>query len=242
MQKERQIICSAQEVRALLDGRKTQTRSVITPQPFNGRTDDDIRALLIKRGALGVDESLAALVNGAMNAGFVDVACPYGRAGDRLWVGEEWAHDASSIEQCRAAHEDAMGGAGYGPYYRATECAPETLSWIPAGQMPQWASRIALEVKKVRVERLQDISRGDCMAEGCPFQNMAESDPKKWYADSWNSTHKADTWDKNPWVWVIEFKRVAACSTDPQAQHGFNRNASHDAGRYVCDCEGQAAA
>ena len=62
MQKERQIIFSAQEVRALLPGRKTQKRSVITPQPFNGRTDDDIRELLIKRGALGVDESLAAII------------------------------------------------------------------------------------------------------------------------------------------------------------------------------------
>lgn len=207
--KETAISFNAPMVRAACDETKTQTRRIINPQPFSGRSDDDIRALLIKRGALGVDESLAALVNGAMNAGFIDVACPYGRAGDRLWVREEWAHDASSIEQCRAAHEDAMGGAGYGPYYRATECAPETLSWLPANTMPRWASRITLEITAVRVERLQDISRGDCMAEGCPFQNMAQkTDPKKWYATLWDSIYGDGAWSENPWVWVVEFKRV----------------------------------
>lgn len=73
--------------------------------------------------------------------------------------------------------------------------------------MPRWASRITLEITGVRLERLQDISRGDAMAEGCPHQNMAHGDdPRKWYADLWNDINGPGSWDKNPWVWVIEFK------------------------------------
>lgn len=75
--------------------------------------------------------------------------------------------------------------------------------------MPRWASRILLEVTAVRVERLQDISRGDAMAEGCPFPNMAKGDdPRKWYADLWDQINGAGSWEANPWVWVVEFKRV----------------------------------
>ncbi len=206
--KERPILFSAPMVRAILDGRKTQTRRIVNPQPFAGKSDEAMRARFIELGALGRDESLTALLNGARNAGFIDVKCPYGKPGDRLWVRETWSHDAASVEQCRAKYEDAMGGPCYGPYYRATECAPDTLRWIPSIHMPRWASRINLGITSVRVERLQDISRGDCMAEGCPFPNMAESDPKKWYADLWDSINGNGAWDKNPWVWVVEFKRV----------------------------------
>lgn len=70
-------------------------------------------------------------------------------------------------------------------------------------------SRITLEITGVRVEQLQDISRGDCMAEGCPFPNIAkETDPKQWYCDLWESLNGAGSWNLNPWVWVIEFKKV----------------------------------
>lgn len=81
--------------------------------------------------------------------------------------------------------------------------------WKPSIHMPRKASRIMLEVTRVRVERLQEISRGDAMAEGCPFQNMAKgADPRKWYADLWKTINGPGSWDLNPWVWVIEFKRV----------------------------------
>ena len=80
---------------------------------------------------------------------------------------------------------------------------------IPQSKMPRCASRIIIEITGVRVERLQDISRGDCMSEGCPFQNIAkETDPVQWYKELWESIYGAGSWDTNPFVWVIEFKRI----------------------------------
>ncbi len=79
----------------------------------------------------------------------------------------------------------------------------------PSIHMPRWASRITLEITGVRLERLQDISRGDAMAEGCPFPNMAKGDdPRKWYADLWEQINGPGSWNANPIVWVVEFKRV----------------------------------
>jgi len=83
-----------------------------------------------------------------------------------MWVRETWTHDAPDLETCRAAYEDASPGIGYGPYYRATEVAQDTLKWRPAIFMPRWASRITLEIAKVRVQRLQEISDDDARAEG----------------------------------------------------------------------------
>ena len=214
--KERPILFSAPMVRAILDGRKTQTRRAVThkwpylweePWYTTGKTIVDLPTQPGAFMEFRHRQQDAPCFEGSLAS--ILVPCRYGKPGERLWVRETWAHDAASVEQCRAKYEDAMGGPCYGPYYRATECAPDTLRWIPSIHMPRWASRINLGITSVRVERLQDISRGDCMAEGCPFPNMAESDQKQWYADSWNSTHKADTWDKNPWVWVVEFKRAA---------------------------------
>ena len=79
--------------------------------------------------------------------------------------------------------------------------------WKPSIHMPKWAARIWLEVTGVRVERLQAISRGDAMTEGCPFPNMADGEaPREWFAEVWKST--GGDWDANPWVWVIDFKRI----------------------------------
>ena len=79
--------------------------------------------------------------------------------------------------------------------------------WKPSIHMPKWAARIWLEISSVRVERLQSISRGDAMAEGCPFPNMADGeDPRDWFAEVWKST--GGDWAANPWVWVIDFKRI----------------------------------
>jgi hypothetical protein len=87
------------------------------------------------------------------------------------------------------------------------------LPWKPSIFMPRWASRITLEITDVCVERLQDITRGDCMSEGCPFPNLNmatnKTDPIAWFANLWQSINGAGSWQENPWVWVIEFKRVA---------------------------------
>ena len=81
--------------------------------------------------------------------------------------------------------------------------------WTPSIFMPRWASRITLEIVSVRVERVQEISRGDAMEEGCPFPNMAKGpDTRQWFKDLWENIHGHDAWERNDWVWVIEFRRL----------------------------------
>ena len=104
--------------------------------------------------------------------------------------------------------DDAIKALGDQDQYK-WEPGQSPCRWRPSIHMPRWACRITLEVVSVRVERLQDISRGDAMAEGCPFPNMAEGDdPRKWYADLWEQINGPGSWAENPWVWVIEFRRV----------------------------------
>lgn len=207
---ERPILMSAPMVRSILEGTKTQTRRALHVQP-----PEDHARLVVEPYCPTVvnrygDELPGDEVFGVTTEdGAWGLRCPYGEPGTKLWVREAWAHDAESLEQCRAAFEDALGGIEYGPYYRATEIAPDTLKWRPSIHMPRWASRITLEVTGVRVERLQDISRGDAMAEGCPFPNMAKGpDPRLWYEDLWKSINGAGSWDANPFCWVIEFSRL----------------------------------
>jgi hypothetical protein len=180
--KERPILFSAPMVRALLDGRKTQTRRIVKHRPTMIEVD-------------------GVTVHGKKQK------CPYGQAGDRLWVRETWQlfpriEGASRI------------------YYRASCTAPSVLDdwrWTPSIHMPRWASRILLEVTAVRVERLQAISRADAAAEGICFP---EGEPKppgyrcdRWpeenFAGLWDSINGAGAWAANPWVWVVEFRRAS---------------------------------
>jgi hypothetical protein len=198
---DRPILFSAPMVRALLAGTKTQTRRVA-----NG-----VVALHSRTGeALAKPDSAGPRV-----------ACPYGQPGERLWVREAWAahwmYNDLPPSAARSEREDLR--AGDNRWYRADgEHAPSQLGTTPNGLrgkwragmfMPRWASRFSLEVKGVRVERLQHITRGDAMAEGCTFANMAKgSDPREWYRELWTTINGPDSWAANPWVWVVEFKRV----------------------------------
>lgn len=98
------------------------------------------------------------------------------------------------------------------PLYRASEDRPEWKRiWKPSIHMPRWASRITLEVTGVRVERLQDISEADAIAEGAPWAACGapqEGSHKAGFAQLWESINGSNSWSTNPWVWVIEFKRV----------------------------------
>lgn len=206
--KSRPILFSAPMVRALLDGSKTQTRRVIKVQNTMGR--DSI--LAPHKG-----KKYAAVHLLPEHSAQATTCCPYGNPGDRLWVRETFQPTfAPDVER---DDTDWETGKGYQLRYSATD---ERVDWMdgddnitrrckPAIHMPRWASRITLEITGVRVERLQDISRGDAMNEGCPFPNMAQGDdPRKWYADLWESINGPDSWDLNPWVWVVEFKVVTA--------------------------------
>lgn len=195
--KERPILFSAPMVRALLAGTKTQTRRI-----YKNRKHPDF----------GCDIAASELVREQQHV--IDRACPYGQPGDRLWVkettvnvedfgylGPVWAesdHGRNTLEYGLAPSEDDC-----------TEVEPEDLRLRPSIFMSRSMSRITLEITAVRVERLQAISRGDAMAEGCPFPNMAQGDdPRKWYADLWGVINGPDSWATNPWVWVVEFKAV----------------------------------
>ena len=145
------------------------------------------------------------------------IPCPYGVAGDRLWVRETF--DKRAMDK---SHRDYA--------YRATCCrSPLGMfgdKWTPSIHMPSWASRILLDIVSVRVERLQDISEADAIAEGIERdskyptlwkrgelhgdQNTVKvtAFPKLAYRSIWESINGPLSWAQNPWVWVVEFKRV----------------------------------
>jgi hypothetical protein len=195
--KERPILFSAPMVRALLAGTKTQTRRPIKPQPI--RIEDS--TILAWRGGLFQPERLPKNSN-MLNH------CRYGVPGDRLWVRETWAN-VSTLDPGLTVYRADYPACVPPEYENVPVAEAEVIIWKPSIHMFRKDSRILLEIVDVRVERLQDINRGDAMAEGCPFQNMASGDdPRKWYAQLWNEINGAGSWDANPWVWDIEFRRL----------------------------------
>jgi hypothetical protein len=194
-------------VRAILEGRKTQTRRIIKGDIVSRPSAGGVRKLfsLADPIDLGDVSRILKASNEPYNP-HRDI-CPYGKPGDRLWVRETWRLYDSLVE-C-ACYDACECSRHHGkPLYRAS--LPDNEGpWKPSIHMPRWASRITLEVTEVRVERLKDISRGDCMAEGCPFPNVAGVfNPVAWYWALWSTINGPESWHANPWVWVIEFKRV----------------------------------
>jgi hypothetical protein len=204
--KERPILFSGPMVRALLDGSKTQTRRVVKPQPVE-QTGWVGGAYWERRPARGILPSDKWCIRDMLQF------CPYGQPGDRLWVRETWR---GVVDINPPGKSMELGVARYVPdqeycrrvEYQATQ-ERDSEPWRPSIHMPRWASRITLEVTGVRVERLQAISRGDATDEGCPFPNMAAGDdPRHWFSGLWSQINGAESWAANPWVWVVEFKRV----------------------------------
>lgn len=213
--KSRPILFKDEMVRAILDGRKTQTRRVVKPQTVR-------KSLPHEQRPNWIDEETGKVVR-----------CPYGQPGDRLWVREAFIHEpadycweASVSIPCRPAstvyradHDGNTQGAG----------------WKPSIHMPRHLSRITLEITSVRMERLQDISEADARQEGiysdrvivstnCHSGHHAEVHDDRYFfgnephegfecaieafAELWESINGPGSWDANPWVWCIEFKRV----------------------------------
>lgn len=231
--KERPIPFSAPMVRAILDGRKTVTRRPVRIQP---RSQSDI-------GSYGIGQPFIRHPDPTKR----NPECPYGRPGDRLWVRETWgviSHDfdqqgnAIDWEPDRPAKviREMRFGRGYysghvvyaadGPCEWAGDedgGGDPRSAWKPSIHMPRVASRILLEITDVRVERLQDISEQQALAEGVrPYTDHAElgdwyhvegvetysADPCKSFELLWTAINDAASWDANPWVWVVEFKRI----------------------------------
>lgn len=200
---ERPILFSAPMVRAILAGTKTQTRRAMRDQPCE--------LLDFNRGRLSI--RVRGAVYQAFSPQFPPVRCPYGQPGDRLWVRETWApymgHHGTQVYRAD-------------PEWQGVPAPRPDGRWSPSIHMPRWASRITLEVVGVRVERLQDISEADAVAEGVTpkwepgcsgrlmealggfsFRPAASA-----YADLWEQINGPGSWDANPWVWVVEFKRL----------------------------------
>lgn len=190
--KERGMIFNGEMVRALLDGRKTQTRRPVK-FPF-------------------YDKNMGCLLSGNELAGEINAGnywnSPLGKPGDRIWVRETWTPESVDAEEGR-----------YAPDYRVmANGQPVDGKWTPAIHMPRWASRILLEVTDVRVERLNAISQADAIAEGAPpshpsidcvSQEYGFPDfSRSWFGQTWQHIYGEESWQDNPWVWVIEFKRV----------------------------------
>lgn len=205
--KEHPMLMNAPMVRAILAGTKTQTRRVIKPQPPRDCAPirvEEFHPTVIDRNG---DEQPGAPIFGAFDLGGEwGVRCPYGQPGDRLWVRETWG-TATGEHSARWKQGTILYRADAGIDIAGQEV--DLMRWKPSIHMPRWASRITLEIISIRVEQLQDISRGDAMEEGCPFPNMAKGDdPRKWYADLWEQINGPDSWEQNPWVWVVEFRRL----------------------------------
>jgi hypothetical protein len=195
---ERPILFSAPMVRAILAGRKTQTRRPIKPQPVNVVGE-------LKTGGMWLVDTKW------------HIACPYGKPGDRLWVRETWHGGNGSSGQPAPGYVSYRADGEMMEFFRK-----KGNRWRSPIHMPRWASRIILEVESVRVERLQDITSDDALAEGVdtnPDSYIATIDgkPAKTVAISaayafgylWDSIHGRGAWKANPWVWVAGFKRVS---------------------------------
>ena len=203
--KERPILFSASMVRAILDGSKTQTRRVIklpdSPMTY-AKSDWMIACEPIGR-------------------------CPYGKPGDHLWVREafwafgkweqrysekkqrkEWCFIDMTLERDRLyQYQDPSPG-------KFRHRRDIDLAWWPRNSiyMPRIASRIQLEINAIRIERLQDISEEDAIAEGVTFEpthpRHQQHMGKDAYQRLWETINGEGSWDANPWVWVVEFKVI----------------------------------
>jgi hypothetical protein len=199
--KSRPILFKSEMVKAILSGEKTQTRRLLKCRGFN-------------EDACTYSKNHA---NGTFNAAFSNSAtvhsvfvCPYGKPGDRLWVKETYFdYTGTGVD---------LSDGAYG--YRADkdQDGEQTFKnfgfkWKPSIFMPRSASRIELEITNVRIERLNDISHADAIAEGvsgdAPLRDVPMTVPQLCYAALWESINGKGSWDGNPWVWVIDFKRAS---------------------------------
>jgi hypothetical protein len=202
--KEKPILMRGEMVRAILDGGKTQTRRIvkrnerglaILKRPYAANVRDGVG--LVWTPAAGEREQ-------PMPPEKIAELCPYGSIGERLWVRETWqAVPIGCHRDWRGIPEDRFrtvcpGHETVAAIYRADGEMPGDEIWQPSIFMPRWACRISLEITDVRVERLNDISEEDGLAEG--FTGRAG------FLESWGKHNKPEVTSTNPWVWIVGFK------------------------------------
>lgn len=213
------MIFNGEMVRAILDGRKTQTRRImkVQPQPCNHANWPDYSP----------DSQWKSYPNGwccavCANGTTIDhrhhakgINCPYGAVGDRIWVRETWAEAGASAPDLKLYRANYPA---HVPTHYENVPPAEDVRWTPSIHMPRWASRLTLEITGVRVERLRDLSEDDAKSEGItpPSGGVLPGwEYRITFRDLWMSIYGADNWEANPWVWVIEFKVVPNVQDNP---------------------------
>ena len=229
--KERGMIFNAEMVRAILDGRKTQTRRIMKVQPEHSELG--LRRVVESKN--GIDDGKYFWSQSdatGLKSRSKPFACPFGTVGDRIWVRETWWQAGQS--HARYPDDDEYGWYGSRRVFYAADGNPpnEPNDHYPKGlrggkfsaakpnhlwrkrpsiHMPRWASRILLEITDVRVERLSAISEEDAGKEGYPADPApygGEMDKWLWFRQLWDGIYPEQSFKHNPWVWVIEFKRI----------------------------------
>lgn len=205
------LLFNSEMIRALINGRKTQTRRVMKHQPAHGCRYDMVES---KIGACH-HNGAGVFVPYAGNVATHVQPCPWGQPGDLIWVRETFTNSPD------------------GPIYAATAGEAgalepgDSIRWTPSIHMPRWASRLTLRLTDVRVERVQDISEEDCGAEGItvpppllgidmdgnPIESeTAGMDPWDFFSELWDNINakRGFGWEANPWVWVLGFEVIHA--------------------------------
>lgn len=209
---EKPILFNSEMVNAILSGRKTQTRRIISEKTLH----------LFGVAASAGECHPIELCDQRSQSYYLDF-CPLGKPGDQLWVRETFQGPLFDYEQMESYLEDSakFESHEYCVYKADGNTTPEFVDaddnlhckWRPSIHMPRWASRINLLITGVRVERLNTISTGDAMAEGYPAGREATGGPLDawlWFRELWDGIYPDNTFEVNPWCWVIEFERMEA--------------------------------
>jgi hypothetical protein len=204
--REKPILFSGPMVRAILAGTKTQTRRIVKPQPPTGCT-----------GMESIDsppfQGFRFLPVGLWpeDPRYGNRSCPYGQPGGRLWVREAWAKNTDAVgtkfDDPILYRADFQTGSG-SDWWRNSSLFGG--NWRPSIFMPRWASRITLEITEIRVQRLQEISAQDAIAEGIAKSPTSyPRDERDDFRDLWDSINANKyPWASNPYVWALTFKKI----------------------------------
>lgn len=207
--KERPIIMTGESVRAILKGRKTQTRRVVNIFGLHfvgagGKEGGDWNDP--ECWGFETFETDWFLLKTTPGDGAYELPCKYGGPGDRLWVRETWAK-SDELE----IHEHAKAGYTYrADWDNWDDMEQRDFKWKSPIHMPRWASRLTLEITNVRAQRLQDISEEDAAAEGVIELRPTTCSARDDYRAMWDAINgKKHPWESNPWIWALTFKVAA---------------------------------
>lgn len=216
---ERGMIFNGEMVRALLDGRKTQTRRIVKG------TDSAVK--FCKEWNINGEEVFVVLGekdHTGMNPVLGAISCPFGAVGNRIWVREAFRVHSRATDVATLVYKASERNSWTEQTHRVPVAVcnkPATPEkWTPSLHMPRWASRILLEITDVRVERLNAINEHDALAEGVaklrggfwkhyqPGWTQHQLSARGSFVTLWKSIYGDESWNSNPWVWVIKFKRI----------------------------------